>query len=201
VSPVWLSTNRLQYSRRKKETRVVVLFTETPLPGAYIIEPERQSDDRGFFARVWCEEEFARQGLDTRVVQCSISYNVRAGTLRGLHYQADPFPEVKVVRCTRGAIFDVIVDLRRDSPTFAQHFTIVLSAANRKLLYIPGHFAHGFQTLEDDTEVMYQMSEFYRPESARGVRWNDPAFGIEWPHVSDRIMNDRDATYPDFSGA
>jgi len=175
-------------------------FTETPLSGAFIIEPERRTDERGFFARVWCQEELADHGLETRLVQCSISYNNRAGTLRGLHYQTDPFPEVKIVRCTRGAIFDVIVDLRRESPTFAQHFSIVLTAANRTLLYIPRHFAHGFQTLEDDTEVMYQMSEFYRPESGRGVRWNDPAFGIEWPHTEDRLINERDASYPDFTG-
>ena len=174
-------------------------FIETPLAGAFIIEPEFRTDDRGFFARVWCEEEFASQGLETKVVQCSISYNRRAGTLRGMHYQSEPFPEVKVVRCTRGAIFDVIIDLRRDSPTWAQHFGIVLSAENRKLLYVPQHFAHGFQTLEDDSEVMYQMSEFYRPECARGVRWNDSVFGIKWPETGARIMNERDATYPDFS--
>lgn len=177
-----------------------MLFTETPLAGAFIIEPEPRADERGFFARVWCQEEFAKHGLETRLVQCSISYNARAGTLRGMHYQAHPYPEVKVIRCVRGAIFDVIIDLRRDSSTFARHFAIVLSSANRTALYVPGGLAHGFQTLVDDTEVMYQMSEFYRPSLARGVRWNDPAFAIQWPRADVRVMADRDATYPDFAG-
>jgi dTDP-4-dehydrorhamnose 3,5-epimerase len=177
-----------------------VLFTETPLAGAFIIEPEPRADARGFFARIWCQEEFATQGLETRLVQCSISYNPRAGTLRGMHYQADPYPEVKVIRCVRGAIFDVIIDLRRDSSTFAQHFAIVLSSTNRTALYVPGGLAHGFQTLVDDTEVMYQMSEFYRPTFARGVRWNDPAFGIKWPPADVRVIAERDAAYPDFAG-
>jgi dTDP-4-dehydrorhamnose 3,5-epimerase len=176
-----------------------VLFTETPLAGAFTIEPEPRADERGFFARVWCQEEFATHGLETRCVQCSISYNRRAGTLRGMHYQADPYPEVKVIRCVRGAIFDVIIDLRRDASTFARHFAIVLSSANRTALYVPGGFAHGFQTLVDDTEVMYQMSEFYRPTCARGVRWNDPAFGIQWPPADVRVMAERDAAYPDFA--
>ena len=176
-------------------------FAETPLAGAFVIDLETKDDERGFFARAWCEQEFARHGLVTRLVQSSISYNARTGTLRGMHYQAEPYPEVKIVRCTSGAIFDVIIDLRRDSPTFAQHFAIVLSAANRKQLYIPGHFAHGFQTLEDATEVTYQMSEFYHPECARGVRWNDPAFGISWPAASMRTVADRDAAYPDFMEA
>ena len=176
-----------------------MLFTETPLAGAFIIEPEPRTDERGYFARVWCQEEFAKRGLDTRLVQCSLSNNTRAGTLRGMHYQADPFPEVKVIRCTRGAIFDVIIDLRRDSFTFARHFAIILSSSNRTALYVPGGLAHGFQTLEDDTDVMYQMSEFYRPSAARGVRWNDSAFGIPWPHTDVRVMAERDAAYPDFA--
>jgi dTDP-4-dehydrorhamnose 3,5-epimerase len=177
-----------------------VLFTETPLAGAFVIEPEARADERGFFARIWCQEEFAKHGLETRLIQCSLSYNARAGTLRGMHYQTGPNPETKVVRCVRGAIFDVIIDLRRDSPTFARHFAIVLSAANRTALYVPGGLAHGFQTLVDDTEVMYQMSEFFRPSLARGVRWNDPAFNIQWPPAAVRVMIDRDATYPDFAG-
>jgi dTDP-4-dehydrorhamnose 3,5-epimerase len=178
-----------------------VRFAETPLAGAFVIDLETKDDERGFFARVWCEHEFASHGLVTRLVQSSISYNARTGTLRGMHYQAEPYPEAKIIRCTSGAIFDVIIDLRRNSPTFAQHFAIVLSAANRKQLYVPGYFAHGFQTLEDSTEVTYQMSEFYHPECARGVRWNDPAFGISWPAAQLRIMADRDAGYPDFMEA
>jgi dTDP-4-dehydrorhamnose 3,5-epimerase len=175
-----------------------VRFAETPLAGAFVIDLEPSADERGFFARAWCEREFASHGLVTRLVQSSISYNASAGTLRGMHYQVEPYPEVKIVRCTSGAIFDVIIDLRPDSPTFAQHFATVLSAANRKQLYIPTYFAHGFQTLENGTEVVYQMSEFYYPECARGVRWNDPAFGISWPAAEVRIMTERDATYPDF---
>jgi dTDP-4-dehydrorhamnose 3,5-epimerase len=175
-----------------------VIFTEIPLAGAFLIDPEPHADERGFFARLWCARELEARGLETRLVQCSMSYNHRAGTLRGMHYQADPYPEVKIVRCTRGVIHDVIIDLRRESRTFAGHFGVQLSAANRRMLYIPAGFAHGFQTLEDETEVFYQMSEFYRPELGRGVRWDDPAFGIHWPPVETRIMNDRDATYPDF---
>jgi dTDP-4-dehydrorhamnose 3,5-epimerase len=175
-----------------------VIFTELPLRGAYIIEPEPLPDERGFFARLWCEHEFAARGLDARLVQSSMSYNKRAGTLRGMHYQAPPHEEVKIVRCTRGSIFDVIIDLRRDSATFAKHCAVELTASNRKMLYIPGGFAHGFQTLDDDTEVMYFMSEFFVPASARGVRWNDPVFNIAWPQTDHRIITHRDATYPDF---
>ena len=177
-----------------------VIFTETDLNGAFLIDTEAHEDERGFFARLWCQEEFAAHGLETRLVQCSMSYNKGAGTLRGMHYQAHPWQEVKLVRCTRGAIFDVIIDLRRESPTFTRYFGAELSAANRRMLYIPRGFAHGFQTLEDDTDVFYQMSEFYKPEYARGVRWNDPAFDIRWPDVPVRIMADRDAGYPDFTG-
>lgn len=175
-----------------------VRFIEAPLGSAYVIEPEPYADERGFFARVWCQREFTDHGLDGRLVQCSISYNKRAGTLRGMHYQAEPWEEVKVVRCTRGAIFDAIIDLRPDSPTYKKHFSVQLTAENRWMLYVPRGFAHGFQTLEDDTEVFYQMSEFYHPECGRGVRWNDPAFGISWPATANRILTERDATYPDF---
>jgi dTDP-4-dehydrorhamnose 3,5-epimerase len=175
-----------------------VIFTETALGGAYVVDLEPHADERGFFARVWCAREFEAYGLDTRLAQCSISYNRRAGTLRGMHYQAPPYQEVKLVRCTRGAIFDVIIDLRRGSPTFTRYVSVVLSAANRTALYIPQGFAHGFQTLEDDAEVMYHISEFYRPDHARGVRWNDPRFEIPWPSTSTRIMAERDAGYPDF---
>jgi dTDP-4-dehydrorhamnose 3,5-epimerase len=175
-----------------------VVFNETPLTGAFLLEPESRFDDRGSFMRVWCQREFQERGLESRVAQCSVSYNRQTGTLRGMHYQAEPHAEVKIVRCTRGSLFDVIIDLRPESPSYTRHFAIVLSASSRTMLYIPRGFAHGFQTLEDQTELTYQMSEFYEPSAARGVRWNDPVFGIKWPPVGTRIMNDRDATYPDF---
>jgi dTDP-4-dehydrorhamnose 3,5-epimerase len=174
-----------------------VIFTSTPLAGALVIEPERLEDDRGWFARTWCQREFAARGLETRIAQCSISVNKRKGTLRGLHYQALPLAETKLVRCTRGALHDVILDLRQESPTYLQHFAVVLTPENHKSLYVSAGFAHGFQTLADDTEVFYQISEFYSPEHARGVRWNDPAFGIIWPE-DDRTISERDRTYPDF---
>ena len=173
-------------------------FTETTLGGAYIIDPDPHVDERGLFARIWCAREFAAHGLETRVAQCSVSYNQRAGTLRGLHYQVEPHAEVKIVRCTAGAIFDVIVDLRPDSPTLTHHVSAILTAENRRMLYIPRGFAHGFQTLADDTEIAYQMSEFYEPAASAGVRWDDPAFGIEWPAAPDRTINERDRNYPDF---
>ena len=173
-------------------------FTETPLAGAYVIDVEPHADERGAFARTFCAEEFAAHGLDARVAQASISFNRRAGTLRGMHYQAAPHGEAKLIRCTAGAIFDVIVDLRPDSPTYTRHFGVVLTPADRRALYVPVGFAHGFQTLADDSEVLYQMSHPYAPQSARGVRWNDPAFGIVWPQTSERIMNERDRSYPDF---
>ncbi len=177
-----------------------MIFTETALAGAFVIDAERLDDHRGFFARTWCALEFAAHGLDSRLVQCSVSFNERKGTLRGMHYQVPPAAEVKVIRCTAGAIFDVIVDLRPDSPTFARHVAVVLSAENRKMLYAPAGFAHGFQTLVDGTEVFYQMSEFHAPEHARGVRWDDPAFDIRWPD-DERIIAERDRTYEDFRGA
>ncbi len=172
-------------------------FHETPLSGAYIIKPERFADERGFFARTWCHDEFAEHGLSTDLVQCNISYNHKAGTLRGMHYQAAPHEEVKLVRCTRGAIYDVIIDLRPDAQTYKQHTGVELTADNRTMLYIPKGFAHGFLTLTDDTEVFYQMSAFFAPEAARGVRWNDPAFGISWPGPV-HIIKPRDAGYADF---
>jgi dTDP-4-dehydrorhamnose 3,5-epimerase len=176
-----------------------VIFTETALGGAFTIDVEPIADERGFFARTWCQRELDARGLDARVVQCSVSFNLHPGTLRGLHYQAAPHEEVKLVRCTAGAIFDVIVDLRTGSPTFARHFGVVLSARNHRMLYVPKGFAHGFQTLEPETEVAYQMSEFYHPDLACGVRWDDPALGIEWPPADKRIMNERDRTYPDLA--
>jgi dTDP-4-dehydrorhamnose 3,5-epimerase len=174
-----------------------VIFTETPLPGAYVIETEPTQDARGAFARTWCRREFEARGLETRVVQCSTSFSARKGTLRGLHLQVAPFAETKLVRCTRGAVWDVIVDLRPDSPTFMGHFAARLTPGNGVMIYVPRGVAHGLQTLEDGSEVAYQMSEYYSPAHARGVRWDDPAFGIVWPPAC-RIINERDRSYPDF---
>jgi dTDP-4-dehydrorhamnose 3,5-epimerase len=171
---------------------------ETKLAGAFVIDLERHIDQRGFFARTFCQQEFEEHGLKTEVAQCSVSFNLRKGTLRGMHYQASPFAEAKLVRCTSGSIYDVIIDLRPTSATFKQHFAVELTAKSRRMLYIPEGFAHGFQTLEDDTEIFYQMAQRFSAEHARGVRWNDPAFGIEWPQ-GDRIIIDRDRNYPDFA--
>ncbi len=172
-------------------------FTETSIPGAYLVELEPLNDERGFFARSWCSDEFARRGLNARLAQCNISYNRKRGTLRGMHYQTEPFPEAKLVRCTMGAIYDVILDLRRDSPTFKRWEAFELSAANRHMLYIPEGVAHGLQTLEDDSEVFYQMSESYHPEYAKGVRWDDPAFGIEWP-ILNPVISEQDNGHAQF---
>ena len=174
-------------------------FLPTPLSGACLIEPERLSDERGFFARTWCSREFREMGINPELVQCNISFNRKKGTLRGMHFQARPHEEAKVVRCTQGSIYDVMIDLRPESGTFKQWFGAELSAENRLSLYIPAGFAHGFLTLSDDAEVLYLMSEFFHPECASGVRWNDPAFSIDWPgKVS--VISDRDASYPDFCG-
>ena len=176
-----------------------MIATETELKGAFTIALEKFTDVRGFFARTWSQQEFLGLGLDENLVECNISFNKQKGTLRGMHYQAEPHGQVKVVRCTRGAIFDVIIDLRPESSTFKRWVSIELSAENHRMLYVPRGFAHGFQTLRDNTEVLYQMSSYYEPESGRGVRWNDPAFGIDWPSV-ERIIIDRDQAYPDFTG-
>ena len=175
-----------------------MLFQESKLAGVFEIQIEPNTDERGFFARTWCQKEFSDHGLNANLVQCSISLNRRRGTLRGVHYQAAPFAETKVVRCTSGAIYDVVLDLREESPTYKQWFATVLSDENRCSLYIPEGCAHGFLTLTEESEVLYQMSEFYHPESARGVRWNDPAFGIEWPGKPE-VISTRDASYPDFA--
>jgi len=209
-----------------------MLFTETKLKGAYIIDLEKLQDERGFFARSWCQREFEAHGLNPRLAQCNISFNSKKGTLRGMHYQTKPFEEAKLVRCVRGSIYDVIIDIRPDSATYRQWIGVELSSprfhlpssispfpvdsspltahgspstahslqltTGYKMLYIPEGFAHGFLTLEDDTEVFYQMSEFYSPESARGIRWNDPAFGIHWP-LEPQVISDRDRSYPNFS--
>ena len=172
-----------------------MIFRETKLQGAYIIEPEPITDERGFFARTWGQEDFAAHGLNSRIVQCNTSLNKQAGTLRGMHYQIAPHAEVKLVRCTAGAIYDVIIDLRPHSATRGQWLGVELTARNRLMAYVPEGFAHGFQTLADETEVFYQVSEYYHPESARGVRWDDPAFGIEWP-LEVSVISERDRSHP-----
>jgi len=174
-----------------------MIFTETSLPGAFVIEPERMADSRGFFARTFDAREFEAHGLNARIAQTNLSHNPRRGTLRGMHYQRAPFAEAKLIRCTRGAVHDVIIDLRPGSPTYRSHFGVRLDAENRKMLYVPEGFAHGFLTLADDTEVSYQISQFYSPEHGAGVRWNDPAFGISWP-AEVAVIAERDRTYPDF---
>jgi len=170
-------------------------FIPTPFEGAFVVEPELLEDERGSFARSFCQGEFRAHGLDPVIAQCNISFNKRRGVLRGLHYQVKPHEEAKLVRCTRGAIWDVIVDLREGAPTRYRWFATELTADNRRALYIPRGFAHGFQTLADNSEVFYQMSEFYHPESARGVRWNDPKIGIAWP-LADPVVSPRDRSYP-----
>lgn len=174
-----------------------MIFSETKLRRAYIIDPERIEDERGFFARSWCQREFTEHGLNSNLVQCNISYNKMRGTLRGMHYQSSPHAEAKLIRCTMGNIFDVIIDLRRDSETFMQWIDVELTAENRRMLYVPEGFAHGFSTLSDSSEVSYQMSAIYAPEASRGVRWNDPLFNITWPEQP-RVISARDREYADF---
>lgn len=172
-----------------------MIFKETKLRGAHIIRPELIEDERGFFARTWSQEEFAARDLNPGIVQCNSSFNKQRGTLRGMHYQIPPHEEAKLVQCTAGAIYDVIIDLREDSPTRSKWIGVELSASNRLMVYVPEGFAHGFQTLEDDTEVFYQVSAYYHPESARGVRWDDPAFGIDWP-LEVTTISERDREHP-----
>jgi dTDP-4-dehydrorhamnose 3,5-epimerase len=174
-------------------------FVSTTIEGAWLIEPDRLADERGFFARTWCAREFADQGLNPQLAQCNVSFSPKRGTLRGMHYQEAPHGEVKLVRCTHGAIYDVIVDLRPDSPSRLKWAAVELSAENRHALYIPEGLAHGFLTRSDNCEVFYQMSQFYYGPAARGVRWNDPAFGIEWPE-SPAVISKRDAEYPLWQG-
>lgn len=174
-----------------------MVFHATGLKGAYVIDLQRLEDERGFFARSWCRREFEAQGLNPNLVQCNVSFNREKGTLRGMHYQVAPFEEAKLIRCTRGSMYDVIVDIRPDSASFGKHFGIVLTSENRRMLYAPEGFAHGFLTQEDHTEVFYQMSQFYAPDHARGFRWNDPSFKIRWPYEV-KILSDRDLSYPDF---
>lgn len=177
-----------------------MIFRDTGLEGAYLIEPERIVDQRGFFARTWCIDEFDAQGITADFVQTSASFNERRSTLRGIHFQAEPAGEAKLIRCTRGRAYDVMVDLRPDSATFGQWKAFELSADNGRLVYIPDGFGHGFQTQEDRTEVIYQISEFYRPDLASGIRWNDPDLGITWPDTETPVLSGRDQTLPSFRG-
>jgi dTDP-4-dehydrorhamnose 3,5-epimerase len=174
-----------------------VRFVPSPLAGAFVIDLDLLEDERGYFARTFDAQEFAHHGLDPAVVQCNTSFNAKAGTIRGMHYQADPDGEPKLVRCTRGAIYDVLVDLRPESETYCRWFGAELTADNARMLYVPVGLAHGFQTLTDSSEVHYQMSHHYVPDQARGVRFDDPAFGIKWPRP-DPIVSDRDRQFPDF---
>lgn len=173
-------------------------FVETPVADAWLIVPERVLDERGFFARIFCEDEFLQRGFDLRVVQCNVSFNEKKGTLRGMHYQAAPHEETKLVRCTMGAIHDVVVDLRRDSPTYRAIYGVDLTAENRSMLYIPAGCAHGFVTLVDASEVFYQMSAAFVPGAGRGFRWDDPAFAIAWP-IAPTVVSDKDAEWPAWS--
>jgi dTDP-4-dehydrorhamnose 3,5-epimerase len=172
-----------------------MIFRETKLPGVFEIQIEPKPDERGFFARCWCQKEFESNNLNANLVQCSISFNSRKGTLRGIHYSEPPYAESKVVRCTKGAVYDVVVDLRPDSPSFKDWIAVVLTADQRNMVYVPEGCGHGFLTLENEAEVFYQMSEFYHPESARGVRWDDPAFRIAWPGRVE-VISERDQRYP-----
>jgi dTDP-4-dehydrorhamnose 3,5-epimerase len=172
-------------------------FTETKLKGAFVVEIEKLTDDRGFFARSWCQKEFEAHGLISRVVQSNVSFNRKKGTLRGMHYQIAPFQESKLIRCTRGAIYDVIIDLRPDSFTYKQWIGVELTANNFTLFFVPEDFAHGFITLMDDTEITYQVSQFYTPGSEKGIRFNDPAFNIQWP-LDVSVISDKDCGWPDF---
>ena len=174
-------------------------FRAADVDGVWLIEPERHEDERGFFARTFCRREFREHGLTAEVVQANTSFNRRKGTLRGMHYQAAPHEEAKLVRCTRGAVYDVIVDLRPGSPTFRSWVSVELTAGNDTMLFVPQGFAHGYQTLEDDTETWYLITAYYEPSAGRGVRWDDPAFGIEWPEVEERTINERDRNWPDFN--
>jgi len=172
-----------------------VIFEPAGIPGAFFIAPEKVEDGRGFFARAFCSREFAGRGLLSRIEQTSISFNFRAGTLRGMHWQVAPKEEARLIRCTRGAVYDVLLDLRRDSPCFTKWIAAELTGLNARAVYAPPGVAHGFQTLEGETEVLYQMSESYDPELSQGVRWNDPAFGISWP-LANPILSERDRSHP-----
>jgi dTDP-4-dehydrorhamnose 3,5-epimerase len=174
-----------------------MIFSETKLKGAYTLELKKIEDERGFFARSWCQKEMEEHGLTAQVVQTNVSFNPEKGTLRGMHYQVAPYEESKLVRCTRGAIFDVIIDLRPDSPTYKQWYGAELTADNYKMMFVPEGFAHGYLTLEDNSEVTYQVSQFYAPGAEQGIRWDDPAFSIEWP-ITPQLISEKDKAHPDF---
>jgi len=173
-----------------------MIFKECKLKGAFIIEIDKKSDDRGFFARTWCKNEFEAQGLSTKFVQVNLAFNEKKGILRGMHYQRNPYEEVKLVRCTRGALYDVIIDIRKDSPTYKQWIGIELTQDNYRMLYIPEGFAHGYQTLQDHTEIIYQVSQFYTPNAEGGVRWDDPTVNIVWPETEERNISSKDQMWP-----
>jgi dTDP-4-dehydrorhamnose 3,5-epimerase len=172
-------------------------FLKTELPGVFEIHIDPRPDERGFFARTWCQKEFETRGLNSNLAQCSLSFNPRKGTLRGIHYQSAPYLEAKLVRCTKGSVYDVVLDLRVESPTFKNWIAVILTAYGRNMVYVPERCAHGFLTLEDESEVFYQISEPYRAESARGVRWDDTAFRISWPGKVE-VISERDRTFADF---
>ncbi len=175
-----------------------MIFNETKLKGAFIIELEKLEDERGFFARTWCKDEFEAQGLNTRLVQINVAFNKKRGTIRGLHYQVSPYEETKLIRCTKSAIYDVIIDLRASSHTYKQWIGVELTQDNYRMLYVPEGFAHGYQTLQDNTEVAYQVSQSYAPNSEQGVRWDDPAFNIAWPETEKRIITEKDQSWADY---
>lgn len=174
-----------------------MIFTETALKGAFILEVKQLEDERGFFGRIWCKKEMEDHGLNGNVVQANMSYNKKKGTVRGMHFQHSPYAETKLIRCTKGAIYDVIIDLRKDSPTYKQWIGVELTEQNHKMLYVPENFAHGFITLEDDTEVAYQVTQYYTPGAEGGIRWNDPSFNIQWPVPVD-LVSDKDKNHPDY---
>lgn len=175
-----------------------MIFNSTELEGAFIIELEKRSDERGFFSRAWCRREFEEHGLVPLIMQSNLSYSRKKGTLRGMHFQTSPFEETKVVQCIKGALYDVIIDLRPDSATFGKWIAVELRAEDHKMIYVPRGFAHGFMTLQDETEAFYHVSQFYAPGHEGGIRWNDPAFNVKWPEIEDLVISDKDRTWPDF---
>ncbi|MHA6250226.1 dTDP-4-dehydrorhamnose 3,5-epimerase [Pontibacter sp. CAU 1760] len=177
-----------------------MIFTETKLKGAFIIDVKRLEDERGFFGRSYCKREMEEHGLNTNMVQANVSYNKKKGTLRGMHMQVSPYEETKLVRCTRGAIYDVIIDMREDSETYKQWIGVELTADNYRMLFVPEGFAHGFITLEDNSDVTYNVTQYYTPGSERGIRWNDPAFNIEWP-IEPQVISEKDQAHPDFEAS
>jgi dTDP-4-dehydrorhamnose 3,5-epimerase len=175
-----------------------MIFKQTTVKEAYIIEIEKRNDNRGFFARTWCKKEFGAKGLNTDFVQANIAFNKKRGILRGMHYQVAPHEETKLIRCTKGAIYDVIIDIRKASSTYRQWLGVELTDDNYRMLYVPEGFAHGYQTLQDNTEVIYQVSQFYAPNSEQGIRWDDPFFNIEWPDTENRMISEKDQLWPDY---